>query len=158
MEFLSYLAASKVSDWLLVSMWGFPTLIALHSVGMGVVVGIAFTTALQLNGIVAPFSEETMPKLLTVGIWGFTLNFLTGVTIFITRAPEYIVNVTFLVKMLLVIIGAVILVLLRQRLVSHEPVVAGVDRVARRMSVVGATSWFAAVVAGRLIAYLSNLY
>ena len=141
-------------------MLGFPTLIALHSVGMAVVVGLSLMVALRLTGIITGINGQLVPKLLTIAVWGFVLNFLTGLAIFITRGPEYISSYIFLIKMLLVIISATILFWLRQRLKHNELTTEGfvADRVARNMSVIATVTWFGAVVAGRLIAYLSDLY
>lgn len=160
LNFLAYLQASAVSEWLSISMLGFPTLIALHSVGMAVVVGLSLMVALRLNGIIAGIKVEHVPKFLTIAVWGFVLNFLTGLALFITRGPEYITSYIFLVKMLLVIISAVILFWLRKHLMSRESTteVLATDRIARSLSVIAAVLWFGAVIAGRLIAYLSNIY
>lgn len=155
-----YLQESAFSEWLAVSMLGFPTLIALHSVGMAVVVGLSLIVTLRLHGSLPDIEIDLVPKLLTVAIWGFSLNFITGILLFITRGSEYITSVTFLTKMLLVIVSAVLIFWLRQYLkrpgTASDDVMAG--RSARFLSLVATVSWFGAVVAGRMIAYLSSIY
>jgi hypothetical protein len=160
LNFLVYLEDSAFSEWLSVSMLGFPTFIALHSVGMAVVVGLSLMAALLLNGVITGISEKLIPEFLTLAVWGFVLNFLTGLALFITRGSEYISSYTFLIKMLLVIISAAILFWLRQRLMSKESRAESftTDKLARHMSLVCTVTWFGAVIAGRLIAYLSSLY
>lgn len=160
MNFLIDLESSALSEWLLVSMLGFPTLIALHSVGMAVTVGLSLMVALRLHEVLVGFKGERIRGLLNIAAWGFVLNFVTGLALFITRGSEYIVTGIFLIKMSLVVIGAILLFWVRLRL---EPVQSGAevwvaDRVAKRMSLMATTAWFGAVVAGRLIAYLSGLY
>jgi len=61
--------------------------------------------------------------------------------------------------MLLVLLSAAIVVLIGQRL-KFEPGATDViaDRVASKLAIVATILWFGAVVAGRLIAYLSVLY
>jgi hypothetical protein len=165
LELLTYLQTSAFSEWLLVSMLGFPTLIALHSVGMGVVVGLTFVIALRLNGVVSGIDRPLMLRFVTLAGWGFTLNLVTGLLLFITRGPEYLATGVFLVKMLLVLLSFATVVWIGQRL-KVEPTANDVptatdvvaDRLAARMAVVATTLWFGAVVAGRLIAYLSDLY
>jgi hypothetical protein len=160
LNFLVDLQESAFSEWLSLSMLGFPTLIALHSVGMAVVVGLSLMVTLRLYGLLRGIDTDLVPRLLTVAIWGFTLNFVTGVLLFITRGSEYIVSFIFITKMLLVIISAAILVWLRQRLQvvgGGSNAVVG-DRSVRVMSLVATATWFSAVVAGRLIAYLSSIY
>jgi len=160
MSFLEYLAASQFADWVRVSILGFPTLIALHSVGMGVVVGLTLMVCLRLYRIVGGPSAQVLPKLLTVAVWGFHLNLVTGLMLFVARGPDYIATGIFLIKMLLVICSAAIVFWLRLRLaplaeVSGEP---PADDSAKAASLAATGLWFGAVFAGRLIAYLSDLY
>jgi hypothetical protein len=62
--------------------------------------------------------------------------------------------------MLLVIISAAILFWLRRRLLLNASGAGApaIDRTAKNLSLVATVLWFAAVIAGRLIAYLSTLY
>lgn len=163
--FLDDLGSSALSVWLSTSMTGAPTLIALHSVGMAVVVGLSLMITLRLYGLLDGLEARHLPRILTVAVWGFYLNLITGIGIFITRAPEYARSTTFLVKMLLVLVSAALLIWLRAhlrsaRLSADDPSVAdaSADGVARTIAAAATTTWFAAVVAGRLIAYLSDLY
>ncbi len=160
MEFLAYLEASAFSEWVLLSMLGFPTLIALHSIGMAVAVGLSFMVALHLNQIFVGFKVQLIPRLLDIAILGFVLNLVTGVALFVARGPDYIRSSVFLIKMLLVLISAMILFWLRHRLTPARSVaeVAVADGIARTMSFAATVTWFGAVVTGRLIAYLSDLY
>lgn len=160
MSFLAYLEDSAFSDWVLLSMLGFPTLIALHSVGMAVAVGLSFMVTLHLNHIFTGFDVQLIPRLLTLAVWGFVLNLITGLALFVSRGPEYIGSYIFLLKMLLVTISAIILFWLRQHLrpMKQTTELPAADRIAKNMSLVATATWFGAVVAGRLIAYLSDLY
>ena len=160
MELLEQLEASALSQWLSISLAGFPTLIALHSVGMGIVVGLSLMICLRLNCVLSGIRAETIPRLLDVAIWGFTLNLVTGLAIFITRAPAYITSAVFLIKMMLVVVSAAILFWLRRRLrtISEATEAELVTGLVRQLSVFASLSWFGAVVTGRLIAYLSSIY
>ena len=141
-------------------MLGFPTLIALHSVGMAVAVGLSLMVTLHLNQIFTGFSVQLIPRLLSIAVWGFILNFITGLALFISRGAEYIDSYIFLIKMLLVFISAIILFWLRQHLkpLNLTTEVSVADRIAKNMSLISTVTWFGAVIAGRLIAYLSDLY
>ena len=160
LNLLEHLANSEFSYWLSVSMAGFPTLIALHSVGMGAAVGLSMAVTLQLYGALPDLGRFPVQRLLDVAAWGFTLNLVTGLLLFITRGPEYLASGIFLLKMLLVFAGAVLTLVVRQRvraLASPSGTLVD-DGVARAMSLVATLAWFGAVVTGRLIAYLSDLY
>lgn len=160
MNFLAYLEASVFSEWVLTSMLGFPTLIALHSVGMAVAVGLSIIVTLYLNNIVTGISVVLIPRLLGIAVWGFILNFITGVVLFISRGPEYMQSVIFLIKLLLVVVSATILFWLKYRMTSSvsTPEIVEIDTMAKRLSLLFAVTWVGAVVAGRLIAYLSDIY
>ena len=69
MSFLAYLEATAFSEWVLISMLGFPTLIALHSVGMGVAVGLSLMIALRLNELLVDFDADLLPNFLGVAVW-----------------------------------------------------------------------------------------
>lgn len=140
-------------------MLGFPTIIALHSVGMAITVGLALMVTLRLYRLLTGFTEHQIPRFLTIAVWGFVLNLVTGLALFISRGPEYLGAGIFLIKMLLVAIGAAIIFWLRQRLKPTESKdTFANDGIAKRLSVVASVAMFGAVVAGRLIAYLSDLY
>ncbi len=160
MSFLAYLEASAFSQWLLISMLGFPTLIALHSVGMGVAVGLSLMIALRLNQRLVDFKAQLLPKFLGVAVWGFLLNLVTGLALFVSRGQEYITSFIFLLKIMLVAVGALILFWLRHRFsrTTLTTDVLAADGLARGLSLVCAATWVGAVVSGRLIAYLSDLY
>ena len=160
MQLLIRLEESAFSQWLGLSMAGFPTLIALHSVGMAVVVGVSLMLTLRLYGYIDELAPARLPLLLNVGVAGFCLNLVTGAALFITRGSQYATSAIFLSKMALVLISAATLFVLRQRLspLLRSPAAVLCDTVTRRMALTGTASWFAAVVTGRLIAYLSDIY
>jgi len=160
MDLLIYLKESAFSQWLSISMAGFPLLIALHSVGMAVAVGMSLMVTLRLHGFIAEIPLQRLPRLLGVTVAGFVLNLVTGLALFITRGPEYAASYMFLFKMALVAVGAVILMWLSRhsRIALPDADALADDAIARNVSLAGTAVLFGAVVAGRLIAYLSDLY
>jgi hypothetical protein len=160
LSFLAYLETSAFSQWVLVSMLGFPTLIALHSVGMAIAVGLTLIISLHLNQLFIRFDAKLLPLFLAVAISGFVLNFFTGLALFVSRGTEYVDSGIFLLKMLLVAVSATTLFWLRQR---FEPQALATENfvampVERRLSCLATLTWFGAVITGRLIAYLSDIY
>ncbi|MDE0360965.1 MAG: hypothetical protein OXI74_07330, partial [Rhodospirillaceae bacterium] len=90
----------------------------------------------------------------------FMLNLVTGLAIFIPRGTDYLTNITFLVKMLLVLISAAILVWLKSHFTNiangSGDVCSSVR--ARRLSLVCSATWIGGIVTGRLIAYVGTIY
>ena len=160
MNLLEILESTAFSGWVLTSMLGFPTLIALHSIGMAVAAGLTIVVTLYLHRFVPGIPEAKLPGFLRIAMWGFTLNLVTGLAIFFPRGTDYITNVTFLVKMLLVLISAAILAWLK----SHLTQLVKVSRdlcssvPARRLSLLSSAAWIGAIVTGRLIAYVGSVY
>ncbi len=160
MNFLEILEATAFSEWVLTSMLGFPTLIALHSIGMAVAAGLTIVVTLYLNRFLAGVADANLPGFLRIATWGFMLNLVTGLTLFVARGTDYITNITFLVKMLLVLISGAILVWLK----SHLAELAKGSRevchnvAARRLSLVCSATWIGAIITGRLIAYVGTIY
>ena len=160
MSLLASLAESDFSAWLSISMLGFPTLIAVHSVGMAIVVGLSLIVSLYLCRVITGFDQALIPRLLSLALWGFGVNLITGLLLFMTRGPEYLGSYMFLLKMLLVAVSATILVWLRYRFrrSAAGDAVLSSDRAARVLSLTSTGAFLGAVIAGRLIAYLSDLY
>ena len=160
MELLAYLEDSAFSEWVLLSMLGFPTLIALHSVGMAVAVGLSLMVTLYFFRVLSDLNAQLIASFLGIAVCGFSLNLVTGLALFVTRGREYIGSGIFLTKMLLVLVSTVILFWLWQRLkrraLTTELLVA--DGPAKTLSLISTVTWIGAVVAGRLIAYLSGMY
>ena len=160
MNFLEFLESTPFSEWVLISMLGFPTLIALHSIGMAVAAGLTIVVTLHLYGLFPGMPEAKLPGILRIAMWGFMLNLVTGLAIFIPRGTEYLANITFLVKMLLVLISAAILVWLKSHFTSITKGSGGVRSGvrARRLSLVSSATWIGGIVTGRLIAYVGTIY
>jgi predicted membrane-bound mannosyltransferase len=106
------------------------------------------------------FRADLLPRFLNIAVWGFVLNLVTGIALFVSRGQDYITSLIFLLKIMLVAVGALILFWLRSRFsrMTLTSDVLAVDVVARSLSLVCAATWVGAVVSGRLIAYLSDLY
>ena len=160
MNFLEFLESTPFSEWVLISMLGFPTLIALHSIGMAVAAGLTIVVTLHLYRIVPGIPEAKLPGILRIAMWGFMLNLVTGLAIFIPRGTDYLTNITFLVKMLLVLISAAILVWLKSHFTNIANGSGDVHRSvrARRLSLVSSATWIGGIVTGRLIAYVGTIY
>jgi hypothetical protein len=160
LNFLAVLESTAFSEWVLTSMLGFPTLIALHSIGMAIAAGITIVVALYLNRFVTGISGVHLPRFLRLATWGFILNLVTGLALFVARGPDYITNTPFLVKMLLVLISGAILFWLKSHLLNLTKVSRDLcnDAVARRASLLCSITWIGAIIAGRLIAYVGTIY
>lgn len=156
MSFLHGLENSALTEWFLTSMWGFPSFIALHSVGMAFVVGLSLIVALRHFGFIAELSIATVHALIKIAWLGFALNVVTGVFLLSSRISEYLFDLTFLIKMGFVGAAAIGL-----RRMQRDFVAFAESATPLRPSATPALTlfcWIAAISAGRWIAYLSGMY
>ncbi len=164
-----FLETNAFSEWVLVSPWGFPWLIALHSVGMGIAAGLGSAVVLRATGALLGIPASALPRLFAVAWAGFVLNLVTGFILLVTRVSEYLSDPTFLVKMAAVIVAA--LCLRRMQAVWQTPQgskLSGTDEhsleesrcvpTLKTFAYASITAWAVAVAAGRWIAYLSGMY
>lgn len=147
---VQFLETNAFSEWVLISPWGFPWLIALHSVGMGIAAGLGSACLLRKSGYLTGIPESALPRLFLVVWVGFVLNLVTGVILLITRISEYLTDPTFLVKMAAVIAAAICMRQVQKRPLANSQI--------RALSAASIACWALAVAAGRWIAYLSGMY
>lgn len=146
-QIVHFLETNAFSDWVLTSAWGFPWLIALHSVGMGFAAGLGSVAALRASGRLTAIPVDALPRFFLIAWLGFWLNFVTGLILLMTRISEYLTDPTFLVKMGCVLVAAAALRIC-QKSTSGSAMLAWLSIAA----------WMGAVTAGRWIAYLSGMY
>ena len=157
MEFLSWLEELSFSRWLNESpdVWGYPMFLFMHTLGMSVVAGGSAIVNLAILGIWRRAPLRPLARLFPVLLWGFVVNAVTGVSIFLKDATSYGRNVDFYVKLLFVLAGMWILLRLRRRIfVDPHLDTAPLPPGARLLAWSSLVCWLGAIVCGRLIAYL----
>lgn len=157
MELLSWIEGTALAEWVRISAFGYPAMIAMHSVGLAVVVGLAVAIDLRLLGRFRTIPFASLRTYFAIAWVGFLVNFLSGVALFSSQATTYVTNMPFLIKMGCVLAGAATVGYL-------QPAVAqigdghGADAVVpsaiRTVAVVSLVVWAVAIITGRLIAYL----
>jgi hypothetical protein len=160
--FLAWLEATGLAEWVRVSTYGYPMMITLHSIGLAVMVGPALVLDLRILGWFRDIPLESITRLLGIAWIGFLINFLSGAALFTTQATSYVTNTQFLLKIALVLLGAITAAQLqvaigRHLAVSPAGVVADdpLPGSVRAVAILSIIFWIGAIVTGRLIAYLS---
>ena len=147
---------SAFTDWFLLSMWGFPTFIAIHSVGMAIAAGLGLVLSLRYFGFRDQFSSSVLGTLFRVAWVGFFVNLITGLALLASRISEYLFDSTFLIKMAFVFVAFASTYALHRdfRLFDRRPEKWAMQAFA----FVTVIAWVGAITTGRWIAYLSGLY
>ena len=131
-------------------------MITCHAIGMGIMVGFALTLDVRLLGWFADIPYTALHRFLGLAWIGFGINFLSGSALFSTQASEYVVHTIFMVKMALVVLGAITAAIL-QNMVGRESAGWAPAVTPARVQVIAWLSivfWVTAIVCGRLTAYL----
>jgi hypothetical protein len=157
MGFLSWLEQLPFSVWVLQSgsIWAYPTILTVHTVGMGIVAGLTAVIALRLLGMAPTTPIKPLERLLPIVWWSFGINALTGTILLIAYATTKLTNLDFYVKMVFIFVGVWVLRATRSK-VFDDPQLdrAPVSSAAKGLAWLSLLSWAGAIVAGRLLAYL----
>lgn len=156
MSFLEWLQGTWVGLLVAESLWGYPLLETIHAIGMAMLIGALGLINLRVLGYKPELPVMGTADLLPLAWLGFTLNAISGTLLFTSDAVRFFDSYTFRVKMVLIVLGGINAALLGRRIFRDA---AGTQSVSVALSTkwIAATSlvfWFAAVCAGRLIAYL----
>jgi hypothetical protein len=139
------------------SIWAYPTILTLHTFGLGIVVGANAVVDFRLLGFAPRIAIPSLRPLFRLMWWAFALNFITGVVLFMSDATHKAGQRVFHVKLLL-IAAALAVAWGVQRAVDRSPDGSGLDAhvpaADRRLAVLSLILWTGAIIAGRLMAYL----
>ena len=160
MPFLMWLEQSGFATWVRESqsIWAFPSVLTVHTIGMGLLGGTVAMVNLRILGIAPLIPLRLMERFLRIMWLGFWMNALSGTTLFIARATEHASNPDFYVKLTCVAL-AVVSTRLLTREVFGDSVSVDTEPVRMRGKILAGTSlalWTATITAGRLMAYIGG--
>lgn len=136
------------------SLWAYPTVLFLHTVGLGFLVGIAVAIDLRLLGVARALPLGPLERLLPYMWAGFWVNALSGTALLIADASTKLTNPVFYVKLVFVLLGVLNMVLLKRALFSEDDARLLTTASARWLAISSLVLWIAATTAGRLMGYL----
>src|SRR6476620_11578032 len=121
MDFLRFLEQSSFSQWVTSSssVFAFPSILLLHTIGMGVVVGINAGIDLRILGLAPALPLAPMEKFFPLLWVGFWVNAITGVIMLAADATTKMTNPDFYVKMLCIGLAIVSLRMIRNRVLRN---------------------------------------
>jgi hypothetical protein len=128
-------------------------MIALHAVGMAVMVGLSLLIDLRVLGWFAGIPLPSLQRFFGLAWIGFGINFLSGSALFSAQATSYIVDWVFMTKMALVVLGAITAGIL-QPAVAKAGANIQMPGGAKAVAGIAIVFWVVAIIMGRLTAYL----
>jgi hypothetical protein len=144
------------------SIWAYPTILTLHTAGLGIVVGASAVIDVRLLGFGRRIPASALAPLFAIIAWAFALNAATGVVLFMADATAKSKQVVFFVKLALIGLALWDTLVQRRLLLSDRASVGlATDRTTsgfpvelRRLAIASLVLWTGAITAGRLMAYL----
>jgi hypothetical protein len=148
-----WLEGTALSTWTRESpsIWAYPTMLTLHTIGLGIVVGASATVDFRLLGVAPRIPLRTLSGLFPIIAVAFALNAATGIILFMCNATTKGQQPVLYIK--LVLMGfALWTAVLARRIVRADD--AGSGMVRRCVAVSSLVLWAGTITAGRLMAYL----
>jgi hypothetical protein len=155
----AWLESTALATWARTSpsIWAYPMLLTLHTVGLGIVVGACATVDVRLLGFAPRIRVAALAPLFRFVWLAFALNAATGVVLFMADATTKSQQTVFYVKLILIACALAVTARIARavRTAPDAPAPEGPIAPAHRvLAVVSLALWAGAIVAGRLMAYL----
>jgi hypothetical protein len=157
---LEWLESSQFSTWIRTDLLGWPLALTLHALGTAILVGFILIIGLRLLGLFTMIPYTLLNRLFPV-LWGaLALQFVSGFMLWMTKPTQYVVDVAFVLKSSLIVVG-VLLTLNLYRMLKKEaggwPTKEPASSRAVTMGTVAILVWCVVLVAGRLTAHLGSI-
>ena len=138
------------------TIWAYPSILTFHTVGMGLVVGASAVIDLRLLGVGPDVPIARLTGVFRPLWFGFWLNAITGVLLFVAHAAEKVVQQVFYVKLGLIALALFTVVRIRREVfdsgnVNDRPI----SPRAKVLAILSLLLWAGAITAGRLMAYIN---
>ena len=152
--FFVWLEATSLSTWLRESpsLWAFPFVLILHTVGLAFFVGTNVAWDVRVLGFSLGIPLEALRRYFLVMWAGFWINAFSGVLLLIAYPTKALTNPLFFAKLALIAFGIVLAFRIRRE-VSGLAARADAPPMARMLAAVSLVCWVAVIFAGRLLAY-----
>lgn len=157
MDILRTLEESSFSQWVTgsSSIFAFPTILLLHTIGMGIVVGINAGIDLRILGLAPALPLAPMERFFPLFWAGFWVNATTGTILLIADATTKLTNPDFYVKMVFIALAVINVQVLRKRvfrdpLIDKKPLSSNI----KLLAITSMIFWLGAITSGRLLAYV----
>jgi len=156
LNFLLWLEATALSTWLREALTplAFPTVLTLHTVGMGFLAGTNAAINLRILGVAASMPLKPMERFFPVMWIAFAVNAVSGVLLLITYPTKALTNPLFYVKLTVIGLAVGNLRLLRKHVFRNPGL--DIEPMTRKGKILAGASlflWAAVIAAGRFLAY-----
>ena len=137
------------------SIFSYTLVLSLHAIGLAIVLGTSTLIALRLLGVAPAIPIESLRRLQGFIWFGFIINLVSGILLFIAEATKMGVMPAFIFKMTLVVIGMALGQVIRKKVLEDEDAIATnvLPAFAGSLAVVSLICWALTLISGRLTGY-----
>ena len=157
MDFLLKIEESGFSHWVREadSLLAFPGILLLHTIGMGLVVGINATFDLRVLGFAPSVRLQALERFFPVMWIGFWINAITGTILLAVNATKLTHNPDFYVKLAFIALAVINLLMLKKQVLGQGEDLPPSMK-AKVLAVTSLVFWLGAITSGRLLAYVGR--
>jgi len=136
------------------SVWSYPSIIFLHTVGLALLVGLNVAIDLRLLGVARDVPLAPLARFFRIMWAGFWMNVISGTVLLASDATTTLRHPAFYVK--IAFIAAAVTILIRtERLLSLDDLDGPLPPAARRLAWASLACWMGVIIAGRLMTYFA---
>jgi hypothetical protein len=158
MDFLLRIEESGFCQWVREadSLFAFPGILLLHTIGMGLVVGINTTFDLRILGFAPAVRLRAFQKFFPVMWIGFWINAITGTILLAVNATKLTHNPDFYVKLAFIALAVINVQMLKKQVFNSPAEEALPTTRVRILAITSMFFWIGAITSGRLLAYVGK--
>jgi hypothetical protein len=156
MQFLSSIENTAFASWVRESssLWAYPAILFLHTVGLGFLVGLNAAIDFRILGVAPRLPLAPMVKFYRVMWMAFWINALSGAALLAADATTKLTNPVFYFKLAFIALAVATMILIRRRVFGNPSLdLSPVTNGAKLLAVTSLVFWTGAITAGRLMAY-----
>jgi hypothetical protein len=156
MNFLEWLQNTPLAIFVAETLWAYPLLETLHTLGMAMLLGTLGLINLRVLGYKSALYLPGTKDLLPVAWVGFTVNAASGILLFTSDAVNFFSSNTFRVKIALIVLAGINAAILSRRIYADggEAFATGAgNSTVKLLAGSSLVFWVVAVICGRIYAY-----
>jgi hypothetical protein len=156
-----WLKDTQLSSWVTGNRFVWPASETLHFIGLAMLIGCVGALDLRMLGVAKGLPVKSLHRFIPFGIAGFVINLVTGTLFFVGEPSQYIHNISFQLKMLLIVIaGLNVLIFYGTVFRDADSLSAGEDAPfkAKIVATVSITAWLGVMYFGRMLPFIGEAF
>jgi hypothetical protein len=151
---LAWVESTAFSVWMResTSILAFPAILAVHTIGLALLVGVSAAIDLRVLGAARQIPLPAMQRFMPVLWGGLALNAASGVALLIAYPTKALTDPVFYIKLLLIAVAVALVVRIARRGFGASAAASAGPRL-RLLAAASLACWAGAITTGRLLAY-----